>query len=181
MREFHDEAAQNAEPGDANPEPGRQAMMAAAVGATVLATTMLLILLAAVHGRPPVAVVAADTGGRNVSPQAYGQYIQADHYAAGTDTTVTGSLAFTVKGYVRNTGLRTVTAADLRCYFPMHSGGEAHVDFPLVADTRLDDLGDGPLPATSGRGFTVRLGKIPEEISLELLRAEVVNIRLKSP
>ena len=180
-RELDGKTTNNAKPGNARPESGGQALMAAAVGATVLAVTMVLILVAATHGRKPVPVVATDTGGRNASPQAYGRYILVDHYAAGTETTAIGSLAFTIKGHARNTGLQTVAAADLRCYFPMRSGGETHIDFPLVADTRLDDLGEGPLPATSGRDFTIRLGRVPEDISPELIRVEVVNIRIKGP
>lgn len=181
MQESQDEAARGAASKDAGAaiEPGKRALVAAAVGAVALTAVMLLMLLAARRSPPPVVVEASGSDDGNVSPHSYARYIEVDHFGVRAQTNALGSRELLVRGHVRNGGPRAVVAADLRCHFPAHSGGRVHFDFPLVVDSRLDDLGEGPLPPMSGRDFAVRMGEFPDELAPEIPRIEVVNIRLQ--
>ena len=178
---------------DAGPavDPAKQTLVAAAVAAIALTIVMALVLLGA-RGTPP-AVEEANTGGRSDSPQAYARYIKVDRYAAKAGIGALGARELIIEGYVTNTGARTVAAADLRCYFSLQAGGRTHYDFPLVVDTLLGDLGDGPLEPKSGRKFAVRMGGVPDGLAsvvregkfldgpaVEITRIELVNIRLEN-
>jgi len=55
------------------------------------------------------------------------------------------------------------------------------MDLPLVVNTRIDDVGDGPLKPFSVRNFRVRIGEFPDELAPEILQVEVVNVQLRSP
>ena len=178
MRDF-----QGAEAGGNNkagtvPEPGKQALMAVMIGAAALSVAMLLILLAAWQA-PSSVVTGADPNG-NTSAQADARSLKIDHYAARAKTGVLGSRVLVVEGYMTNAGSLTVEAADLRCHFTTNSGDQAHFDFPLVVDSQLDNLGDGPLTPMMGRNFSVRMGEFPDGITSEITRVEVINIRLKN-
>lgn len=180
MRQFESLSAGSASSEDAETttHAGSRAIAAAVIGASVLAAVMLLVLLAAIRTPPPaVARPVADTG--NISPRAYARFVSAERYMARTTTGVLGSRELLVTGYVRNTGARAVVAADIRCFFARQdAGGEAYLDFPLVVDTRLADLGSGPLPPKSGRDFAVRMDGFPDELSPQIVRIELINLRI---
>lgn len=157
---------------------GRQAVTAVAVGAIALATIMLLILFA--QWRTSAQLVEnGKERGRHVSARSYVRYIKVDSPTVTAEPGMLASRELVIKGTARNTGFRTVAAADLRCYFRAYSGGRRYFDFPLVCDTRLDDVGDGPLRPMTDRDFAVRMGAFPDNLSPELMKFEVVNIRLK--
>jgi hypothetical protein len=156
----------------------RQALIAAVAAALSLVIVVALITLAATKESSSARGLGAQ--GRETSPGAYIAYLIVERCEAEVEKGLDGPGGLTIRGHIRNNGPTAVVAADLRCFFPSHSGGESHIDFPLIADTRLEQLGAGPLMAASGRDFAVRVGKFPDDLSPSLLRAGVVNIRLKA-
>jgi hypothetical protein len=161
-------------------EPGRRALFAAAVGAVALTAVMTTMLVAAWRASEPPGG-EADPGGRRDSPAAYAKRIKIDidQRSVKAEIDALGSKELRIDGYVTNTGAQTVAAADLRCYFKANSGGQTYFDFPLVIDTGLDDLGDGPLGPMSGRAFAVRMGEFQGGAEPSISHVEVINIRLK--
>ncbi len=159
-------------------EPGKRALVAAAVGAVALTVVMTVMLVAAWRASTPQ-TGEADPGGRRDSPAAYAGRIKVDRYSAKTEIGALGSNELRIDGHVTNAGAQTVAAADIRCYFTANSGDRTYFDFPLVIDTGLDDLGDGPLGPMSGRSFAVRMGKFPGGSMPNISQVEVINIRLK--
>jgi hypothetical protein len=158
----------------------RQALIAAAAAALSLAVVIALIAFAAMEKRKPSSAREFGAQGRATSPGAYIAYLIVERCEVEVEKGLDGPGGLTIRGHIRNNGPTVIVAADLRCLFPSHAGGESHIDFPLIADTRLEQLGAGPLMASSGRDFAVRVGKFPDDLSPNLLRVEVVNIRLKS-
>jgi hypothetical protein len=159
-------------------EPGKRALIAATVGAVALTAVMTVMLVAAWRASTPPSA-EADPGGRRDSPAAYARRVKIDRYSAKTEIDGLGSKELRIDGYVTNTGAQTVAAADIRCYFTADSGIQTFLDFPLVIDTDLDDLGDGPLGPMSGRGFAARMGEFQGGSEPRISRVEVINIRLK--
>lgn len=157
----------------------RQVMVAAAAGAAVLTIVMLLMLLAVRQGSPTNAIKPVSHP-KNIAPEAYKRYILVNNYAAREGPGAPGAREILIEGYVENAGALTVASADLRCFFPIHSGGQRAIDLPLVVDTRLDEVGDGPLAPYSTRDFSVRIGEFPDGLAPEILRVEVVKVRLSS-
>jgi hypothetical protein len=162
-------------------EPGKRTLIAVAVGAIALATVMTLMLVTAWLA-PAQQGETAYAGGRRESPAAYADRIRVEKYSAKVQKNSLGSNALSINGYVTNSGARTVAAADLRCYFVADDdarSAQAYYDFPLVIETSLDDLGDGPLRPMSGRKFAVRMGDFPGGSFPSISRVEVINVRLK--
>ena len=154
--------------------------MAVMIGAAALSVAMLLILLAAWQAPSPVLTGTDPNGKKNTSEQADTRSLTIDYYAARAKTGALGSRELIVEGYMTNAGSLAVEAADLRCHFATNSGDQAHFDFPLVVDSHLDNLGDGPLSPMTGRNFAVRMGEFPDGIASDIMRVEVINIRLKN-
>lgn len=167
-----------AHPKGATPD-GKQSLVAIAVGAGVFAAVMFLILLAVRQAPPPVDANSHPQSG-DISPADYAQYIVVENCVANLRTNALGARELEIKGYVKNSGARTVRSAALRSHFRTVSGGETSLEFPLVIHTRLDDMGGGPLMPMSGREFGVRAGKFPEGLEPEISRLEVINVRLQS-
>lgn len=178
MRDFQGAETSGDNKAGTVPEPGKQALIAVMIGAAALSVAMLLILLAALQA-PSSVVTRTDPNG-NTSAQADARSLEIDDYAARAKTGALGSRELIVEGYVTNAGSLTVEAADLRCHFTTNSGDQVHFDFPLIVDSHLDDLGDGPLTPMMGRNFTVRMGEFPDGIASDITRVEVINIRLKN-
>ena len=156
---------------------GRQ-ITAIAAGAIVFAIVMLLMLLAALQAPP--AVVDSGSRSHDISQEGYARNLLVEDCIPQVRDTAAGLRELQINGYVRNVGKLPVAEADLRCYFAARSGGEISLDFPLVIDTRLDDVGEGPLAPMSGRRFAVRVGEFPDTLAPEILRVEVANVRLRN-
>ncbi len=161
------------------PSVGRQMMVAIAAGAATLTIVMLLMLSAARRGSLPDAIEPVSTS-KDIAPKAYERYLVVDRYAVRDGSGAAGAHEVIIEGSVANTGALAVVAADLRCFFPTHSGGQTSMDLPLVVDTRLEDVGAGALAPYSTRDFSVRVGEFPDALLAEMLRVEVVNVRLGS-
>jgi hypothetical protein len=159
------------------PSVGRQMMLAIAAGAAALTIVMLLMLSAARRGSLPDAIEPVSTS-KDIAPKAYERYVVVDRCAMRDGSGAAGAHEVIIEGSVANTGALTVAAADLRCFFPTHSGGQTSMDLPLVVDTKLEDVGAGALGPYSTRDFSVRVGEFPGALLPEILRVEVVNVRL---
>ena len=179
IRDENGEADASAEAATDLP-PGRQALLAIAVGSAVFAIVILL-MLAAVLRSPAADIVEPEPRTEDLSPEAYGRYLTVDDCVAQARINAIGASELMISGHVKNTGAMTVERADLRCHFPTHFGGETSMDLPLVVNTRIDDVGDGPLKPFSVRDFRVRIGEFPDELAPEILQVEVVNVQLRSP
>ena len=140
---------------------------------------MVLILLAAWQAPRSVVDSADPNGNGRASAQADSRNLTIDHCVARAKIGPLGSREIIVTGYMKNTGSLIVAAADLRCYFAADSGDQTHFEFPLVVDSALDNMGDGPLPPMAGRNFSVRIGEFPDGFASDITRVEVVNIRLE--
>lgn len=158
------------------PPPGSQAFMAAIIGAIALSVVMVVILLSALQASRTAVVSAGPKINKRASLQADARNLKIDYYTARTKTGPLGSRELIVAGRMKNTGSLAVEAADLRCYFTADSGNQIHFDFPLVVDSSLDDLGEGPLPPRAGRNFSARLGKFPDGFASDITRIEVINV-----
>ncbi len=149
------------------------------VGSAAFVVVMLLMLMAVLRA-PPGDFAERRSSDANIPPEVYRQHILVDEYDAEAKTNALGMRELVIRGHVKNTGAMIVERADLRCHFPARRGGETSMDFPLVVDTRLDEVGAGPLGPFSARGFRVRLGEFPEELAPKILRTEIVNVRLNT-
>jgi len=158
--------------------PGNQALMAAGTGAAALSVVMLLMLLAAWQASRQVIDDATPRNNRNTLLRVDRRSLTIDHYTARAKESPLGSLELIVEGHMENMSSLAVEAADLRCYFAANSGERTHFDFPLVVDSNLNDLGDDPLPPQTGREFSVRIGEFPDGFASEIMRIEVINVRL---
>jgi hypothetical protein len=160
--------------------PGKQSFVGILVAAAVLITVMLLMLLAVRHSRP---TVSANSDARpyeseSVSPRLYGRHMVIDHFAAELRTSVAGTRGLAIRGYVRNTGKLAVGSADLKCVFRTKTGTETSIELPLIIDSKLDEVSDGPLMPLSGREFGLRIGEFPLDLEPEIVRMEPVNVRV---
>jgi len=165
---------------EASSDPGKQTFVAVLVASAVLIVVMLLMLLAVRHSRPRV---VADSNARpyepdGVSLQRDGRHMVIDHFAAELRTSVAGTRGLAIRGYVRNTGKLPVGSADLKCFFRAKTGAETSIELPLIIDSRLDEVSDGPLMPFSGREFGLRIGEFPLDLEPEIVRTEPVNVRL---
>jgi hypothetical protein len=171
------EISMNTEPAQLG---GKQLFIAIALGAIVLVAVMLVMVLA-VKQAPATSFSKAGYQPMDASSAiGYARYITVEGDVSRFETNVIGSREIEIKGYVRNTGSSAVKAADLRCYFMTVSGGESSLELPLIADTRLEEVGNGWLMPMSGREFGVRAGEFPEGLKPELSRLEVINVRVRS-
>lgn len=145
-------------------------------GAIVFALVMLLMAVA-VRQAPPAVVGHSDEQIEDRSPQVSEPHVLVERFMADFRSNAAGADGFEVSGYVKNTGRFVVETADLRCFFREKSGDETFLDFLLIVDSRLDEIGGGPLAPMSGRKFAARIGDFPDELTPEVIRFEVVNVR----
>ena len=179
-QEARDKASGEKSPEEAIPavEPGKRTLIAMAAGAIALIVVMAVMLMTARQAPAPPGG-RADSGGRRESPEVYARRIKIENISASTETGALGLNTLKINGYVINSGAQTVAAADLRCHFTTNEDARSYFDFPLVIDTSLDDLGDGPLGPMSGRSFAVMMGDFPGGAFPTISHVEVINIRLK--
>jgi len=145
-------------------------------GAIVLVLVMLLMAVA-VRQAPPADVGPSDEQIEDRSPQVSEPHVLVERFMADFRPGVAGANELEVSGHVKNTGRFVVETADLRCFFRKKSGDETSLDFLLIVDSRLDEIGGGPLGSMSGRKFAARIGDFPDELVPEVIRFEVVNVR----
>lgn len=153
-----------------------KASIAMVVGALALVGVILLMALA-VKQTPLPDVGDSDELFEDRSPQDVGPAVTIERFMTDVCLNVAGTKECRVSGYVKNTGKSVVEAADLRCFFRSNSGDEVFLDFLLVVDSKLDEIGGGPLAPMSGRTFASRIGDFPDELVPEVVRFEVVNVR----
>jgi hypothetical protein len=153
-----------------------QSSAAMIAGAIVFALVMLL-MAAAVRQAPPAVVGHSDEQTEDHSPQVSDPHVVVERFMADCRPNAAGINEFEVSGYVKNTGGFVVETADLRAFFRAKSGGESFLDFLLIVDSRLDEIGGGPLGPMSGRKFAARIGDFPDELEPEVTRFEIVNVR----
>ena len=179
-QEAEDAASEETSSEEAAPtiEPGKRTLIAVAVGAIALIAVMAVMLVTAWMAPAPSSV-EVDSGGRRESPAAYAERVKVENYSATTEEGALGSNTLRIDGYVINAGAQTVAAADLRCHFTTDEDARSYFDFPLIIDTSLDDLGDGPLGPMSGRSFAVRMEDFRGGSWPTISHVEVINIRLK--
>ena len=161
--------------------PKRYSFVGAVVAAAVLVIVMILMLLAVWQSRP------ATVGKSNAlsynrsergSSQHYQSHIVIERFESDLRTNVAGTRGLQIKGYVKNTGELAVHSADLKCYFRTKAGAETSIELPLVIDSALDEVSDGPLMPSSGREFGLRIGEFPYDLEPEILQMEPVNIHV---
>ncbi len=124
----------------------------------------------------------SEVGGVSVPPSADSDRetqpsIVVDDVLPSLRTLVTGVRELEIRGYVRNDGKQAVKSADLRCHFQTYSGAEKIYELPLVVDSHLDEVGDGPLMSMERREFGVRIGEFPDTVDPEITKIEVINAR----
>jgi hypothetical protein len=175
VRDFHSTETGGSE----KPGPGNQAFVAAVTGAAALSVVMALILLTTRQAPRAVIGRTAPNGNGRASSQVDTRNLEIDHYTARAKIGPLGSRELIVEGYMTNAGSLAIVAADLRCYFRADSENQTHFDFPLVVDSSLDNLSDGPLLPQAGRSFSVRSGEFPDGFASGIARIEVVNVRLE--
>ncbi|UCD57789.1 MAG: hypothetical protein JSV16_01380 [Candidatus Hydrogenedentota bacterium] len=158
----------------------KRPFVAIAVASAMLAVVTLLMLLAS-RQAPPPGGGRFDAKAEVVSEEDYARYILIDSALSNLRTNTMGVRELAIRGYVRNVGKMPVRMADLKCFFKTDSGDETSFELPLVIETTLDDVADGPLMPLSGREFGLRLVEFPDELEPELFRLEVVNVRLLAP
>ena len=183
MQEINEgaERGEGSAPKEAGSLTGRQSFIGIMVAAVVLVTVMVLMLLAVRQSRPAV-LARSDSRSyerpESISPLQYGRNIVIERFATDLRTSVAGTRGLEVRGYVKNTGKLTVGSADLKCYFRTKSGKETSIELPLVIESALDEVGDGPLMPLSGREFGLRIAEFPLDLEPEIVRMEPVNMRV---
>ncbi len=160
---------------------GRQVVAGISVGAGAFVLVMLLMVLALV--RVPPSTVVRDPGRRSVglSYRDFSRQIIIENPVSRLDTNVLGDKELQIRGYVRNTAGSAVTSADIKCFFATTSGGEVSFEFPLVIDSRLDEVSSGALLPKSRREFGRRIAGVREGIEPRMSRIEVIHVRMDSP
>jgi len=164
------------------PSPAaKQPFVGILVAAAVLITVMVLMLLAVRQ--------SASVGGRDsrtqplgrsegVSPGHYARHIVVERFVIDLRTSVAGTRGLEIRGYVRNTGRLPVSSADLKCFFRTKTGSETAIELPLVIDSALEEVSEGPLMPLSRREFGLRIGEFPYDLEPEIMRMEPVNVRV---
>ena len=178
MQKISDESERIPAPADGKTTSSKanQSSVTMLAGAMVFALVMLLMAVA-VRQAPPAVVGHSDEQIEDRSPQVSEPRVSVDRFMADFRPNVAGSNELGVSGYVKNTGRFVVETADLRCFFREKSGDETFLDFLLIVDSRLDEIGGGPLGPMSGRKFAARIGDFPDELAPEVIRFKVVNVR----
>ena len=175
------ESSEGTAPMEAVSPFGRQSFVGIIVAAAVLMAVMVLMLLAVRQSRP---AVIANSDARSyersdgVSPQHYARHIVIERFVADICTSMAGTRGLEIKGHIRNTGKLAVDYADLKCYFRTKAGSETSIELPLIIDSKLDAISDGPLMPLSRRAFGLRIGEFPDDLEPEILRMEPVNVRV---
>jgi hypothetical protein len=155
---------------------GRRLFVGAGIAAAALVAVMLLMLVAVQHA-PSTMAIDTETKSGNSSPEVYAENnIVIESLKQTVRTGAMGTREIEIKGYIRNTGDKTVGSAVLRCYFKTYSGTETFLDTPLIVATRLEDMDCGPLGPSSSRRFDVRSGDFPDNLLPEIVRYEFVNV-----
>lgn len=138
---------------------------------------VMVLMAVAVRQAPPTVVGHSDEQIEDRSPQVSEPHVVVERFMADCRPNAAGANEFEVSGYVKNTGKFVVETADLRCFFRSKSGDEIFLDFLLIVDSRLDEIGGGPLGPMAGRNFAARIGDFSDELVPEVIRFEVVNVR----
>ncbi|MBI5115999.1 hypothetical protein HZA56_05955 [Candidatus Poribacteria bacterium] len=161
----------------------KQPFLVIIVAAVAFIIVMSLMLLAVRRSPSEVAgnLVAQSEEPPEEEEQANVANVVAEDLLPSLRTTATGIRELEIRGYVNNRGKLAVRSADLRCYFRTRSGGEASFDFPLIVDSRLEEVGGGPLMPLTRKEFGVRMGEFPDTVEPEIIRTETTNVRFLVP
>jgi hypothetical protein len=157
----------------------RNLFVAVGVGATVLAIVMLLMMFAVLRASSPL-IGHSQPQSEEVRPADRAVPVVVEETTAWPATSMHGARELVIRGVVRNSLHSPIKAADMRCYFKTASGGETPFEFPLIVDTRLDEVGAGRLLPFSAREFGVRIGEFPNRSRPTVSRIEVVNVCVQS-
>jgi hypothetical protein len=167
----------------ASPTKMKQPFVVIIIAAAAFTTVMCLMLLAV---RRPPSEVAGNPAAQPQEP-AEGEddadvaNVVVEDLLPSLRTTAIGVRELEIRGYVKNGGKLAIRSADLRCYFRTRSGADVSLDFPLIIDSRLEEVSGGPLAPSTRKEFGVRMGEFPDTIEHQIVRTEVTNVRFLVP